>query len=86
MSSFRRATRCGEIDVLVVSDGVDRCQPRFWPPTRAGRPGGLAGRHVPAAEWPLNVVVVRSGGRTVLIDAGLGVEYPDFPRAGRLAQ
>src|SRR5262249_5193512 len=36
-------------------------------------------------EWPLNVVVVRSGGRTVLIDAGIGVEYPDFPRAGRLA-
>src|SRR5262249_39674045 len=36
-------------------------------------------------EWPLNVVVVRSGGRTILIDAGLGVEFPDFPRAGRLA-
>src|SRR5262249_10522118 len=38
-------------------------------------------------KWPLNVVVVRSGGRTVLIDAGLGAEYPDFPRAGgRLAR
>jgi hypothetical protein len=36
-------------------------------------------------DWPLNVVVVRSGGRTVLIDAGLGVEFPDFPRAGLLA-
>jgi len=36
-------------------------------------------------DWPLNVVVVRSGGRTVLIDAGVGVEYPDFPRAGQLA-
>jgi glyoxylase-like metal-dependent hydrolase (beta-lactamase superfamily II) len=36
-------------------------------------------------EWPLNVVVVRSGGQTILIDAGLGVEFPDFPRAGRLA-
>ena len=33
-------------------------------------------------EWALNVVVVRSGGRTILIDAGIGVEYPDFPRAG----
>ena len=29
--------------------------------------------------------MVRSGGRTILIDAGLGVEYPDFPRAGQLA-
>jgi glyoxylase-like metal-dependent hydrolase (beta-lactamase superfamily II) len=30
------------------------------------------------------VVVVRSGGRTILIDAGMGVEFPDLPRAGRL--
>src|SRR5262249_2605415 len=37
-------------------------------------------------EWALNVVVVRSGGRTILIDAGVGVEYPDLPRTGRLAQ
>ena len=36
-------------------------------------------------DWALNVVVVRSGGRTILIDAGLGMEYPDLPRAGRLA-
>jgi hypothetical protein len=25
-----------------------------------------------AFEWALNVVVVRSGGRTILIDAGIG--------------
>src|SRR5262249_7056272 len=37
-------------------------------------------------DWPLNVVVVRSGGRTILVDAGLGAD-PDLhlPRAGRLA-
>src|SRR5262245_3121305 len=36
-------------------------------------------------KWPLNVVVVRSGGRTVLIDAGIGAELPaDFPRAAGL--
>jgi glyoxylase-like metal-dependent hydrolase (beta-lactamase superfamily II) len=34
-------------------------------------------------DWPLNVIVVRSGGRTVLIDAGLGVD-PNLPRAGQL--
>src|SRR5262249_5858970 len=33
-----------------------------------------------------NVVVVHSGGRTILIDSGLGVEFPDFPRAGRVPQ
>jgi glyoxylase-like metal-dependent hydrolase (beta-lactamase superfamily II) len=38
-------------------------------------------------EWALNVVVVRSGARTILIDAGLGAD-PDLnlPRAGRLVQ
>jgi glyoxylase-like metal-dependent hydrolase (beta-lactamase superfamily II) len=35
-------------------------------------------------DWPLNVMVVRSGGRTILIDSGIGAEYPDFPRAGHL--
>lgn len=36
-------------------------------------------------DWPLNVVVVRSGGRTILVDAGLGAD-PDLhlPQAGRL--
>ena len=37
-------------------------------------------------DWPLNVVVVRSGDRTVLVDAGLGAEFPDFPRAGQTAR
>ena len=38
-----------------------------------------------AFDWALNVVVVRSGGRTILIDAGLGFD-PDLhlPRAGQL--
>src|SRR5262249_28979141 len=36
-------------------------------------------------QWPLNVVVVHSGGRTVLIDSGVGSEFPDFPRVGRVA-
>jgi len=37
-------------------------------------------------EWALNVVVVRSGDRTILIDAGMGMEFPDLPRPGRLLQ
>src|SRR6185312_8459146 len=36
-------------------------------------------------EWALNVVVVRSGGRTILIDAGLGADPAlNLPRAGQL--
>jgi glyoxylase-like metal-dependent hydrolase (beta-lactamase superfamily II) len=38
-------------------------------------------------EWPLNVVVVRSGDQTILIDAGLGADPAlHLPRAGRLVQ
>jgi hypothetical protein len=42
----RYALRVGEIDVLVISDGVFRCQPRRWPPmpTRpTWRPGWTTG-------------------------------------------
>ena len=72
----RYALRVGEIDVMVVSDGV------------LSLPGAMLGHNVDPAvraawlndmflppdvlEWALNAVVVRSGGRTILIDAGIG--------------
>ena len=38
-------------------------------------------------EWAVNVGVVRSGGRTILIDAGLGADFDlNLPRAGRMIQ
>jgi glyoxylase-like metal-dependent hydrolase (beta-lactamase superfamily II) len=81
----RYALRVGEIDVLVISDGVLPL-PAATLATNAD-PAELAAwlddmRQPPDVfKWPLNVVVVRSGGRTVLIDAGIGAEFPaDFPR------
>jgi glyoxylase-like metal-dependent hydrolase (beta-lactamase superfamily II) len=86
----RYALKVGEIDVMVVSDGV------------LSLPGAMLGHNVDPAvraawledmflppdvlEWALNVVVVRSAGRTILIDAGMGAEFPDLPRAGRTVQ
>ena len=83
----RYALKVGKIDVMVVSDGV------------LSLPGAMLGHNVDPAvraawledmflpadvlEWALNVVVVRSGGRTILVDAGMGAEFPDLPRAGR---
>src|ERR1700752_4623222 len=74
----RYALRVGEIDVMVVSDGV------------LSLPGEMLGHNADPAirgallehnfhqpellEWALNVVVVRSGGRTILIDAGIGAD------------
>lgn len=84
----RYALRVGEIDVLVISDGVFPL-PATTLATNAD-PADLAAwlgdRLQPSDvyKWPLNVVVVRSGGQTVLIDSGMGMEYPDFPRAGGL--
>jgi glyoxylase-like metal-dependent hydrolase (beta-lactamase superfamily II) len=87
----RYALRVGEIDVLVISDGVLPL-PAATLATN-GDPAELAEwldymRSPPDVfKWPLNVVVVRSGGRTILIDAGIGAEMPvNFPQAaGRLA-
>src|SRR4030095_10113692 len=86
----RYALKVGAIDVMVVSDGV------------LSLPGAMLGHNVDPAvraawlegmflprdvlEWALNAVVVRSGGRTILIDAGMGEEFPDLPRSGKLAQ
>ena len=87
----RYALKVGEIDVMVVSDGV------------LSLPGEMLGYNIDPAvrgtwlennflppdtlEWALNAVVVKSGDRTILIDAGLGAD-PDLnlPRAGRLIQ
>src|SRR5690349_14431601 len=85
----RYALRVGEIDVLVISDGVLPI-PAATLATNADSAdlaGWLGDMFLPpdVLDWPLNVVVVRTAGRTILIDAGLGVEFPDFPRAGQLA-
>ena len=87
----RYALKVGEIDVMVVSDGV------------LSLPGEMLGYNIDPAvrgtwlennflppdtlEWALNAVVIKSGDRTILIDAGLGAD-PDLnlPRAGRLIQ
>jgi len=85
----RYALRVGEIDVLVVSDGVlpipaetiaynvDATVRTAWLDDMFLAPDML--------DWPLNVVVVRSGGRTILIDAGIGADPGlNLPRAGQL--
>src|SRR6516164_8656489 len=86
----RYALKVGAIDVMVISDGVlslpgamlaHNADPTF-------RATWLKDMFLPpdVIEWALNVVVVRSGGRTILIDAGMGAEFSDLPRSGRMAQ
>jgi glyoxylase-like metal-dependent hydrolase (beta-lactamase superfamily II) len=85
----RYALRVGDIDVLVISDGVfplaaatlatnaDPAELAAWLDDELQPPD--------VYKWPLNVVVVRRGGRTVLIDAGAGTEFPESAGVGRLA-
>jgi glyoxylase-like metal-dependent hydrolase (beta-lactamase superfamily II) len=85
----RYALRIGEIEVLVVSDGVLPLPTAMLAHNvdATVRAAWLDNQFLPpdAFDWALNVVVVRSGGRTILIDAGLGFD-PDLhlPRAGQL--
>lgn len=85
----RYALKVGDVDVMVISDGVlpitaatlaTNAEPDDL---RAWLDDNFLPREV--LDWPLNVAVVRSGERTVLVDSGLGTEFPGFPRAGQLA-
>jgi glyoxylase-like metal-dependent hydrolase (beta-lactamase superfamily II) len=87
----RYAVKIGEIEVLIISDGV------------LPLPTKMLGHNVDAAEravwldnmflpqeafdWALNAVVVRSGSQVILIDAGLGLDPElNLPRAGQLVK
>ncbi|MGU3500313.1 MBL fold metallo-hydrolase [Mycobacterium sp. C31M] len=84
----RYALQVGDIDVMVISDGVlpitASTMATNAEPTEYA--AWLKENFLPPEilDWPLNVAVVRSGGKTILIDSGLGTEFPDFPRAGQL--
>ncbi|WP_433770515.1 MBL fold metallo-hydrolase [Pseudomonas putida] len=86
----RYAVRVGDIDVMVISDGVlplptetmstnaDPAERKAWFKNMFLGPD--------AFDWALNVLVVRSGEQIILVDAGLGGQFPDFPRAGQFPQ
>jgi glyoxylase-like metal-dependent hydrolase (beta-lactamase superfamily II) len=87
----RYALKVGDIDVLVVSDGVLPLPTKMLAHNAdpAVRAAWLHDMFLPpdAFDWALNAVMVRSGGKTILIDAGLGSD-PDLhlPRAGQLVK
>lgn len=94
----RYGVRVGEIDVMVISDGsigvlnngviglpAEMLAHNVDPAVRAAWMEDKLLR-TDAFGWALNEAVVRSGGRTILIDAGFGEEFPGAPRVGRWAR
>jgi len=83
----RYALQIGDIDVLVVSDGVlplptETMATNVDPAVRAEWFKDMfVGPDM--FDWALNVLVLRSGDKTILVDAGLGGQFPGFPRAGQ---
>lgn len=83
----RYALRVGDIEVIVISDGVlplptltmstnvDQATRTDWFKHQFLGPD--------AFDWALNVLVVRSGDQTILVDSGIGGQFPGFPRAGQ---
>lgn len=83
----RYALRIGEIDVLVISDGVlplptETMSTNVNPTDRKAWFNDMF-LGPDAFDWALNVLVVRSGDQIILVDAGLGGQFPGFPRAGQ---
>src|SRR4051794_27139682 len=72
----RYALSVGDIEVLVVSDGVLPLPGTMLGPNAdpAVREAWLENRFLPpdTFDWALNAVLVRSGRRTILIDTGIG--------------
>lgn len=83
----RYALNIGQIEALVISDGVLPL-PTATMATNVD-PEDLAKwldhMYMPPDQfdWPLNVMAARSGDQTILIDAGLGGQFAGFPRAGQ---
>ncbi|NVP58313.1 MBL fold metallo-hydrolase [Rhizobium sp. DBTS2] len=87
----RYAVRIGEIEVLVISDGVLPLPTKMLGHNveETERAAWLDHMFLPsdAFDWALNAVVVRSGAQTILIDAGLGLDPElNLPRAGQLVK
>jgi glyoxylase-like metal-dependent hydrolase (beta-lactamase superfamily II) len=83
----RYALRLGDIDVMVISDGVLPLPTQTMSTNAdpADRAAWFKDMYLgpDAFDWALNVLVVRSGAQIILVDAGLGGQFPGFPRAGQ---
>ncbi|WP_250437906.1 MBL fold metallo-hydrolase [Caballeronia sp. ATUFL_F2_KS9A] len=85
--SSRYAVRIGDIDVVLISDGVLPLPTSTMSTnvSEADRNEWFDGRFLQrdTFDWALNIALVRSGERLILIDSGVGDGFEYFSRAGQ---
>ncbi|SPA40968.1 Beta-lactamase domain protein [Cupriavidus taiwanensis] len=83
----RYAVRVGEVDVVLISDGILPLPTSTMSTnvSQADRDAWFDGRFLQrdTFDWALNIALVRSGERLILIDSGVGDGFEYFTRAGR---
>jgi glyoxylase-like metal-dependent hydrolase (beta-lactamase superfamily II) len=85
--SSRYAVRVGEVDVVLISDGILPLPTSTMSTnvSEGDRNEWFDGRFLQRDmfDWALNIALVRSGERLILIDSGVGDGFEYFTRAGR---
>jgi len=83
----RYAVRIGDVDVALISDGILPLPTSTMSTnvSEADRNAWFDGRFLQRdmVDWALNIALVRSGERLILIDSGVGDGFEYFTRAGR---
>lgn len=83
----RYAVRVGDVDVVLISDGVLPLPTSTMSTnvSEAQRNEWFDGRFLQRDmfDWALNIALVRSGERLILIDSGVGDGFEYFSRAGK---
>lgn len=85
--SSRYAVRVGDVDVVLISDGILPLPTSTMSTnvSEADRNNWFDGRFLQRDmfDWALNIALVRSGDRLILIDSGVGDGFEYFTRAGQ---
>jgi len=85
--SSRYAVRVGDVDVVLISDGILPLPTSTMCTnvSQADRNEWFDDRFLQRDmfDWALNIALVRSGERLILIDSGVGDGFEYFSRAGR---
>lgn len=83
----RYAVRVGDVDVVLISDGVLPLPTSTMSTnvSEADRNEWFDGRFLQrnVFDWALNIALIRSGERLILVDSGVGDGFEYFTRAGQ---